>query len=303
MKLNNKIHSARVRLKIFFSKLKNTVWFYCHGTGNFIIVKGWIRQNCSIIDNRNLGDELNYYLIQSLSGKRVIAYDSFFHGNRKNYAIIGSVVELCNNKTIIWGSGAFQKEIGALPTKPLKVYAVRGPLTRNYLICNGVECPSVYGDPALLLPLIYKPKQNKHHRIGIIPHFNDLSSPIIDELIRVYQDCVIIKLRNYVEWTEVIDTIANCDAVLSSSLHGLIIADAYKRPNVWVKFSERTFEGEFKYLDYFGGVGRLNKKPIDLNKDNWQEEIENALSKYNTIDFNEKVLLEACPFEIVVNRS
>lgn len=302
MKLKSKIHSAGIRFKAFIFKLKNTMWFYCQGARNFIIVKGWIMQNCSKIDNRNLGDDLNYYLLQSLTGKRVISYDSFFHGNRINYSVIGSVIELCNNKTIIWGSGAFQKENSSLPFKPVKALAVRGPLTREYLIKNRVDCPPIYGDPALLLPIIYKPNQRKHNKIGLIPHFNDLNNPIIETIKSAYPDCVIIKLRNYKNWTDVIDSIANCDAILSSSLHGLIIADSYQVPNVWVKFSERTFEGAFKYLDYFGGVGRLDKTPIDLNKDNWQEEIENALSNYNTIDFDERTLLEACPFEIVMNR-
>ena len=301
MKLHNIINGAWIRVIAFVFKLKNTIWFYYHGTGNFIIIKGWIRQNCSKIDNRNLGDELNYYLMQSLTGKRVISYDSFFHGGRKNYEVIGSVVELCNKNTIIWGSGAFQKEVKPLPTRPLKVYAVRGPLTRDYLISNGVECPSVYGDPALLLPLIYMPKRKKLHHIGVIPHFNDLNSSIIDELKRVYKDCVIIKFRNYDEWTDVIDTIASCDVILSSSLHGLILADAYKIPNVWVKFSERTFEGSFKYLDYFGGVGRRETKPIYLKNDSWQSKIESILSNYKPISFDKDALLDACPLEIVIN--
>ena len=72
MKLHNKINGAWMRVRAFVFKLKNTIWFYYHGTGNFIIIKGWIRQNCSKIDNRNLGDELNYYLMQSITGKRVI---------------------------------------------------------------------------------------------------------------------------------------------------------------------------------------------------------------------------------------
>lgn len=282
--------------------LYNTIYWRFYGPDNFIVVEGWLKQHGSKISHRNLGDELNYYLLTKLTGKRVIAHKNFFHGRISNYQVIGSVVEECNELSEIWGAGAFQKIERPLLCKPNKVHAVRGPLTRDFLIQNGVDCPAVYGDPALLLPLMYTPKQVAHKRLGIIPHFNDFNSPIIDVLRREYQDCVVIKLRDYDEWTDVIDSIANCDVILSSSLHGLIIADSYKVPNVWVKFSERTFEGAFKYLDYFGGVGRLDKSPIDLNKDNWQEEIKNALSKYNTIDFDERALIEACPFKIIVNR-
>lgn len=280
--------------------LYNTLYWRFFGPNNFIVVEGWLKQRGSKIAHRNLGDELNYYLLTGLTGKRVIAHKNFYHGRITNYQVIGSVVEDCNDKSEIWGAGAFQKVAKPLPFRPKKVYAVRGPLTRDFLIQNSVDCPAVYGDPALLLPLIYSPKQGTHIRVGIIPHFNDLNSPIVDELKRVYQDCVIIKLRNYDDWTEVIDTIANCDVILSSSLHGLIIADAYKIPNVWVKFSERTFEGSFKYLDYFGGVGRKEKDPVDLNKEGWIEGIEDALSNYKAADFDENALLASCPFEIIV---
>ena len=51
---------------------------------------------------------------------------------------------------------------------PQKVLAVRGPLSRNYLLENGVDCPDVYGDPALLFPKYYKPHIYKKYKLGII---------------------------------------------------------------------------------------------------------------------------------------
>ena len=70
---------------------------------------------------------------------------------------IGSIMDwMTNNESYIWGSGV-RDNTNKLKCKPHKVLAVRGPLSRQYLIDNGVDCPPVYGDPALLLPLITPP--------------------------------------------------------------------------------------------------------------------------------------------------
>lgn len=55
-------------------------------------------------------------------------------------------------------------------------------------------------------------------------------------------------------WKVVIDQIYSCQSILSSSLHGLICADAYNIPNLWLK--QKLNEGDFKFLDYFASQGR-----------------------------------------------
>ena len=72
------------------------------------------------------------------------------------------------DNTIIYGSGAITSNPD-IKGRPVKVLSVRGPLTRDVLIKNGIDCPAVYGDPALLLPLVYKPQIKNNERIGIIP--------------------------------------------------------------------------------------------------------------------------------------
>ena len=142
---------------------------------------------------------------------------------------------MSNKKSIIWGSGLLYPE-QRIKAPPLKVYAVRGPLTREYLVSYGVNCPEIYGDPALLFPLFYKPIVEKRYKYGIIPHFRDKQSVLLQQY-RQDENVLIIDVENVKPWHKFIDDIASCDFIISSSLHGIIISDAYKVPNIWVEFS------------------------------------------------------------------
>jgi hypothetical protein len=53
------------------------------------------------------------------------------------------------------------------------------------------------------------------------------------------------------------EKIAECETVISSSLHGLIAADSFGIPNRQLVFSSNIVGGQFKYDDYhsvFGGA-------------------------------------------------
>ena len=97
-----------------------------------------------------------------------------------NYLIIGSsITKLTNERSIIWGAGAIDDE-EPLRIKPKKVLAVRGPKTREYLLKNGVECPAVYGDPAMLIKYFYYPKIQKNYKLG--PAIRNICDDLINQL-------------------------------------------------------------------------------------------------------------------------
>jgi len=197
------------------------------------------------------------------------------------------------SKDIVWGAGCISPN--SIGDKPLKVYAVRGPLTQKELINRGIECPSVYGDPALLFPKIYNPLKNKKYKYGVIPHYID------------YTDDYALKIINHLESQGVkvinitsniftfIDNILSCEKILSSTLHGLIAADAYNIPNIKINLSNKLVGGNFKFKDYFDSVGR---KHIFKTFINMTPEVKNLeLLEYNNkIDFNSSKLLEAGPW-------
>lgn len=53
-----------------------------------------------------------------------------------------------------------------------------------------------------------------------------------------------------------VSDIVNSDVVISSSLHGIIVAEAYGFPAIWVRISNLLIGDRHKFLDYFEAFNR-----------------------------------------------
>lgn len=187
---------------------------------------------------------------------------------------------------IVWGTGCIG--YGQVKTPPKKIYAVRGPLTRKELIKKGIECPEIYGDPALLFPEIYNPSRRTKYTYGLIPHYIDFTDPTSLSIIKDLESKG-VKIINITSGVfHFIDELLQCKNILSSSLHGLIMSDAYNIPNVRIKLSDKLVGGDFKFDDYHLSVG----KPIGIS------ELQNFKTlKYSCdIKWDKDKLLEAGPW-------
>jgi len=253
---------------------------------------------------RNWGDAVNYYLIKELSNKNIVDYKHSILSKIKkenNFIFVGSIItQLSNPKSIIWGSGVISDKM-ELNFKPEKVLAVRGPLTRNYLLKNNIPCPEVYGDPVLLMPKIYNPLKSIKYDLGIIPHHIDENNINLLRIINNSKIKVkIISLVTYPNWKSVIDDICECNFIVSSSLHGLILADAYNIPNSWVSFSDNIFGNNFKFYDYYASVEK-EVSSFYVTKETTMDDILNLKCKWTPISIDLKPLIEACPFKILID--
>ena len=85
--------------------------------------------------------------------------------------------------------------------------------------------------------------------------------------------------------------------VISSSLHGLIIADAYGIPNARVNISNKLIGGDFKFKDYCMSVGREIDLGFQLYKNTTLKEI-SELHFNKKIDFDSNKLLNSSPWNI-----
>jgi pyruvyltransferase len=195
----------------------------------------------------NFGDKITPYLIEKITGKKPV-YCLNPQDNKYTHFCVGSILQLANSKSIVWGSGLIQDI--KVSVKPHKIIAVRGPLTRRVLVDSGVDCPEIYGDPALLLPRFYTPSVKKRYKVGVLPHYVDY------DFVKTQYSGLVIDPKGGVE--DIIDAINSCKRVLSSSLHGLIVADAYGIETEWVEFSKNVFGNGFKFRDYFESKSYIN---------------------------------------------
>lgn len=218
--------------------------------------------------NGNFGDELSPYIVNNIIDKNNYILKKRDHNMKDiNLVAIGSMIQAAKNDYHIWGSGiltdTYYKHF--FDFRRLNVHAVRGPLTHNLLSKRINNIPQIYGDPALLCPEFYKPDKilNYTDKIGIVPHYCNYNA--IDKIFKENK----LDKSNYViihpcgVCLDVVKKIISCKAIISNSLHGLIISDAYNVPNVWLN-TKIAQHNDFKFQDYFQSQGRESKFIEDI---------------------------------------
>lgn len=197
----------------------------------------------------NFGDELTPPLVERLTGRRV----TWAAPDRCDLVGAGSVVQMIlrkqgENQPRVWGGGFIRAaEEGEEPAR-LDLLAVRGRSTLGR-VENLADREIALGDPGILAPLLLDGTVRKRHSLGVIPHYHDAASPVVEQMRSLGSGVRVID----VAWTpqEVAREIAACDAIISSSLHGLIFSDALGVPNAHIRLGDKLKGGLYKFHDYY----------------------------------------------------
>ncbi|MDD3939939.1 MAG: polysaccharide pyruvyl transferase family protein [Patescibacteria group bacterium] len=241
----------------------------------------------------NWGDQLNKILCKKISRKKIRLVDAI-HPQEFCYYNVGSVLGFINSSNCeVWGSGFISKN-SKLNVVPKKIHSVRGPLTRQKILEQNLECPEIYGDPALLYPMFYMPFVEKKYKYGIIPHYFDQQT----DWILKYKNKPNVKIINVLDPSinKFVIDVNSCEIILSSSLHGIICGDSYGIPSYWIKLSDNVFGEGFKFMDYFLSVKRKDSTPLIPKLTDTLEDLTKQLTTYN-IDIDLDKLFNACPFK------
>jgi pyruvyltransferase len=138
-----------------------------------------------------------------------------------------------------------------------KILALRGPLTAKYI-------PGDYalGDPGILADELVGGFQEKIWDLGIVPHFSDAElAPRFKALIpKEFTTHVIYPSGDPLQ---VVKEIGSCRRIVTSSLHGMIVADAFGLPRRVEYCSKMDHEGkDFKFRDYSASINT----PLEFGK-------------------------------------
>lgn len=210
---------------------------------------------------KNFGDLIGPWMVEMLTGRPVVN----IKGRKTPTSVVGLatagslIASLDRPGLDIWGSGSIRpiskaRAAWLAERRPRAIHALRGRKTRWHVVKKlGWEAPKVFGDPAVLLPRLYSPRSRPDAagKTAIVAHY-------------IHKATLGALDRERFHWVEVqddpdavVDQIATADRVISSSLHGVIVAHAYGVPWTWLTVADQPLGGgAFKFEDHFTTMNR-----------------------------------------------
>jgi|SRR5699024_100409 len=240
-------------------------------------------------NTRNFGDLIGPWLVERMTGLDV----TWVPKHEPHYITVGSVLGRVSPSSVVWGTGSFGSEHAGHVTRGDRYLAVRGPLTRARLEMFKQSCPPTYGDPALLVPDYHPAVDHPKFELGMILRWSERRRKDRFDV----EGVKMIDLETE-DIESTLDEITSCKRIVSTSLHGLILADAYGIPNAWL-IADTGYGKEHKFWDYLLSVHK-ERDPIEF--DITQPGL--TLSQLiDVFDFDERslnidldVYRESCPF-------
>jgi pyruvyltransferase len=195
----------------------------------------------------NVGDALTPYLFPryGINVRQVPLPEASLVG-------VGSILKNIHKAPYakVMGSGFIAaRQSFALPRE--RVFMVRGPLSLERLGLAGEAVP--LGDPGIL---VKTPKDVPiRYAVGIVPHYADKGNAAVAALeARLAGEVSVIDVEHH-DVDKFLAALAACEVVLSSSLHGIILAWAIGKPAAWLELSDKVVGKGFKFRDFFSAAG------------------------------------------------
>jgi hypothetical protein len=284
----------------------------------------------------NLGDALSPVIVSALSGLPIVHRD--FESWKRRLACVGTIGHGFKNGVVhFWGTGIdplknpVDRSLGQYQKPPktkFHVHALRGPLSAQIFANQEIQVPTVYGDPVWFLPSIISPAAEKPYELGVIVHLSELTDltdtatvtarllryqlpPSLSNSIRIITT---ITPPNFAALEQKVQEITSCKRIVSTSLHGLVIAETYGIPCVcfrnvgkrtaFAQLDDDRERVDWRVRDFYSGIG-VSKLFVYGQRcsqiTDWEDLIQAIDSYWQPIQWSSESFLDAFPLPLAFN--
>jgi hypothetical protein len=241
---------------------------------------------------KNVGDLVTLDLVSGLFGSEAfLAPQDDMH-----LLAVGSMMGCANQNSRIWGTGVIHPSVAIPEISGRHVFALRGKLSWRVMRQRGIGVADIaLGDPAYLIKRFFRAEpQQRRYPFGIVPHYVDQNNPWVQ---RAIANPSVLNLDVHLDPQHFIERMTMCDTIVSSSLHGLIFAEALGIPNLWVEFSDQVVGEGFKFRDWFSLAETPQNEPVRPTS---EHTIEGLASRgiLHGMQIDEEYLIECFPYSL-----
>ncbi|MBS9478930.1 polysaccharide pyruvyl transferase family protein [Ancylobacter radicis] len=286
----------------------------------------------------NLGDTLSALIVAGMAG--IPVRRAGFDQPIERMVAVGTIGHNQRNGVLhFWGTGV---DAERNPVDPLvhgyvrpvdtqfNIHALRGPNSARTLRAAGIEVPDIFGDPVWMLPRFWPMKDvEKTHDLGVILHITELEDRTLDAKVKA-------SLRRYAvpdafkDRIRLINThcpptpegmkakvaeIVSCRAIVSTSLHGLVIAETYGIPCAWfatygdgegrmLDLGNHEHQIDHRMRDFYSGAGRTTLSSYCLERSkptDWNAVLAWVYGKWRPLTYDDRPLIRAFPMPLAVS--
>jgi hypothetical protein len=119
------------------------------------------------------------------------------------------------------------------------------------------------GDPGILVSEIWPAAREKAYSVGLVAHQSQVGDPLWKALHDATPASVLIDLTDP-DVDRTFALFSQCELIVSTSLHGLVFADAYGIANVWAAYRDIHPAEAFKFYDYFSSMRRKQFRRLEI---------------------------------------
>lgn len=195
---------------------------------------------------RNFGDLLTPYILDHFANTPVM----WAPPAEADIVCAGSVIDVLPDgwDGIVAGAGKLHEGVTPNLSKA-SVLGVRGYRTLGSFL----NPAATIGDPGLLASELVSADRSKYD-LGIVPHWTDTT---LWNRYKYLNGAVLVDIAE--DPLDVIKKIGSCERIVSSSLHGIIVADSFglvRKAERFEKMSSPHEGGDFKFRDYASSIGQ-----------------------------------------------